>query len=356
MVDYVYRSYADLEALGNQVVEKAAEVTLWQDESYNQAQQDSVNDFTKSHTPVTPTKNPHYAMPTSGDPTDAENIKAYVRSALADLPRYFTVFSVPDPDSINDAITTPFYRTAGTLVPSLRLTRKNGDGHLTTDTLAGSDSTAESVNEMLEFITTIHMKHWTGDAANAFTGYCLMLKQAVEIQHQFAISLAEVMDAHLELRRRQLTDVWNIGEKTIQALDALDSWCNRKKTIQNVLTVVGAIAAVVVVVATEGAVAPVAAEGVQSLAAILGTIPDRQEEPADISGATVQAVVSSMYNVIQKLHTLIDEQEQQLQRALQTLQTVVHGAMPTLLVEPPTEFTGLSSVDIDTLRTIFIDR
>jgi hypothetical protein len=356
MGDYVYRSYADLEALGKRVVEKAAEITMWQDESYSQAQQDSINDYSKAQAPATPTKNTHYSAPTSGDPSDPQNVKAYVRSALADVPQYFTAFSVPDPDTINEAITSPFYRTAGTLVPNLQLTRKNGGEQLTTETLAGSDSKTASVNELVDFITTIHMKHWTGDAANKFTGYCLTLKKAAQLQHQFAVSLAEVMDAHLEIRRRQLTDVWNIGEKTIKTLDALDSWCSRRKTTQNVLTVVGAIAAVVVVVSTDGAAAPVAAEGVQSLAAILGTLPDSKEEPADISGATVQAVIQSMFDKIQQLHQRIDEQEERLRQALTSLQGAVRGLLPTLLVEPPMGFTELTKADVGALRTTFVDR
>ena len=277
MDKYVYRSYADLEALGKRVVEKAAEVTLWQDESFSQAQQAAVNDYTKSGSAVTP-QNIHYSKPTSGEPHDPENVKAYVRSMLADVPQIFAAFSVPDPDSVGEAITSPLYRTSGTLLPSLRLTRKNGGERLTTETLASPESGAESVHKLVDYMTTIHMKHWTGDAANKFIGYCVNLKLAAELHHGLAVSLAEAMDAHLEIRRRQLTDIWSVGEKTLTTLDALDSWCTGKKTTQNVITVVGAISAVVVVVASEGAALPVAAEVVQSLAAVLGNHPGRKGE------------------------------------------------------------------------------
>ncbi len=355
MGDYVYRSYADLEALGRRVVEKAAEVTLWQDESYSHAQQDSINDYTKAKTPTTPTENAHYTPPASGDPDDSENVKAYVRSDLADLPRYFTALSVPDPDGIREVLTEPFYRTAGTLVPNLRLTRTTG-GHLSTDSLADSGPNVEPVGTMVNLITDVHMKHWEGEAALAFYGYCNAHAEAARLQNQLALNLAETMEAHLELRRRQLTDVWNIGERTIQTLDALDSWCGRKKTTQNVLTVADAIAAVLVVVSTDGAAGPIAAEGVQSIAALLTAIPDPTPEPADISGATVPAVLQSMFDATQKLHRRIDEQQQLLRQTLIRMQANVRGKLPRMLVEPAGKFTALAGADVQTLRTTFYDR
>jgi hypothetical protein len=354
MGDYVYHSHADLEALGQRVVEKAAEVTLWQDESYSQAQQDSINDYYKARTPATPTRNPHYAPPASGDPDDAENVKAYVRADLADLPRYFTAFAVPDPDSVNETVTSPFYRTAGLLLPGLLLTRGNGE-RLSAEAFAGAFPGAESVGQTIDHITGIHMKHWEGEAAKKFHGYCGAHQEAAQFQALLALRLAEVMDAHLELRRRQLTDIWNIGENTIKTLDALDTWCHGKKTTQNVLTVVGAIAAVIVVASTEGVAAPLAAESVQSLAAILGTVPDTPER-ADISGATVQAVIQSMFGRIQQLHQRVDEQEELLRRALATLQSIVRGEMAKFLVETEEKFTTLADADVGTLRTTFFDR
>ena len=87
-----------------------------------------------------------------------------------------------------------------------------------------------------------------------------------------------------------------------------------------------------------------------------GTIPDEKEKSADISGATVQAVIGSMYDAIQRLHRDIDEQEGHLQQALTKLQAFVRARMPDMLVTPPGEFTSLASADRETLRTTFIDR
>ncbi|GAA2845491.1 hypothetical protein Acy02nite_46950 [Actinoplanes cyaneus] len=356
---YVYRSFADLHALGQRVVDKAAEVVLWQDDSYSQAQQGSINDYTKSQTPGMDTGNPHYAAPSSGRPEDNANVQEYVRQALADVPGYFTAFSVPDPDSINASLTGPLYRTAGTLVPSLKLTRKAG-GQLSTDSLAGADAAGETIGQLVGHITTIHMKYWTGDAANAFSGYCAALADAAGLQHQLATSLAEVMDAHLEIRRRQLTDIWTIGETTIKVLDSLDQWCmNRKKSTQTVLTVVGAIAAVVVVAAAPEALpagSAVAAEAIQSLGAILGTVPDKKDEALSISGATVQAVIQSMTDAIHKLYEYIDRQEQLLAQALGALRNATDMYRQMLLVPSPREFTALAGADIDTVRGVFYDR
>jgi hypothetical protein len=206
---------------------------------------------------------------------------------------------------------------------------------------------------MVNLITNVHMKHWEGEAARAFYEYCNAHDEAARLQNQLALNLAETMEAHLELRRRQLTDIWNIGERTIQTLDALDSWCGRKKTTQNVLTVMGAITAVLVVVSTDGAAAPIAAEGVQSLGALLGAIPDSTPEPADISGATVQAVLQSMFDAIQKLHRRVDEQQQLLRQMLIRMQANVRGKRPRILVGPSGKFTALAVADVQTLRTTF---
>jgi hypothetical protein len=171
-----------------------------------------------------------------------------------------------------------------------------------------------------------------------------------------ALRLAEAMETHLELRRRQLTDIWNIGENTIKTLDALDTWCHGKKTTQNVLTVVGAIAAVIVVASTEGVAAPLAAEGVQSLAAIMGTIPDPTPERADISGATVQAVIQSMFDAIQRLHRRVDEHGELLRQTLVEVRSSMRGAMPLYMVEAEEKFTGLADADVGALRKSFYDR
>ncbi|BCY08929.1 hypothetical protein [Actinoplanes sp. L3-i22] len=264
---------------------------------------------------------------------------------------------MPDPDSVNASLTGPLYRTAGTLIPSLMLTRKAG-GQLSTDSLAGADSAGETIGQLVGHITNIHMKYWTGDAANAFSGYCGALTDAAGMQHQLATDLAEVMDAHLEIRRRQLTDIWIIGETTIKVLDSLDHWCtNRKKSTQTVLTVVGAIAAVVVVAPETLPVgSAVDAEAIQSLGAILGTAPDKKDETLSISGATVQAVIQSMTDTLHKLYEYVDQQEQLLAQALGALRNAIDTYRQMLLVPPPSEFTALAEADIGTTRRVFYDR
>jgi hypothetical protein len=99
-----------------------------------------------------------------------------------------------------------------------------------------------------------------------------------------------------KIRRRQLTDVWNIGEKTIRTLDTLDSWCSRRKTTR------------------------------------------------------------SMFDKIQQRHQRIDEQEERLWQALISLQSAVRNLLPTLLVESPMGFTELATADVGALRTTFVDR
>jgi hypothetical protein len=37
-----------------------------------------------------------------------------------------------------------------------------------------------TIGQLVDHITTIHMKYWTGDAANEFSGYCAALTDAAE--------------------------------------------------------------------------------------------------------------------------------------------------------------------------------
>ncbi|MEU8662596.1 hypothetical protein [Actinoplanes philippinensis] len=357
--NYVYRSYSDLQNLGQRIIDKAAEVVLWQDESYSMAQQGSINDYSRNGSIGVDTDNPHYQPPASGEPSDNANVQEYVRQALADVPQYFTAFSVPDPDTAVEGVTRPLYRVAGTLIPNLRISRR-AEGQLSTEVLAGDSGESESINQLVGNIVDIHMNHWEGDGATEFAGYCSKLSEAALLQQHVALNLAEIMEAHLEIRRCQLTDAWNIGEDTIKVLDSLDAWClNRKKSTQTVLTVVGAIAAVIVVaVAPESipAGAVLGAEVIQGLGATLGTVPDKKDEPAPISGATVQDVIQSMSTALYTLQARVDEQEELLVGALGAMSRTM-DQVRTKLVPPAADvFFGLDDAPLPDVKADFYNR
>ncbi|MDR6325924.1 hypothetical protein [Actinoplanes couchii] len=339
------------------MIDKAVEVVAWQDESYSMAQQGSINDYNRYGPPGVPTQNPHYQPPASGEPSDVANVQEYVRQALADVPELFTAFAVPDPDIAAGMMNGPLYRTAGTLVPNLRIARR-ADGGLSTEVLAG-DSEVEPVGQLAVNIG-LHMEHWEGDAAIEFSGYCSKLGTAAVMQQSAALNLAEIMEAHLEIRRRQLTDAWRIGEDTIKVMDSLSAWCrSRKKSTQTVLTVVGAIAAVVVIsVAPEAlpAGAALGAEVIQGLGAVLGTVPDSKEETLSIAGATVQDVIQSMSVALYTLQARVDAQEELLVGALSKLATAMNERRGSLLVEPLGKYIGLADADLPELREQFYNR
>jgi hypothetical protein len=341
---YTYRSVDDLQKLGERVRGAAVKMTMKQEESHAAAQVEANNDATRSQTGQL-TRVPSYEAPTSGRPDDDGNLRSYLEQAYAGVPAMFTAFSVPNPDDCIPMANT-FYSAAVTIEPSLEVTH-HGD-KFSAPLLTPGANGATPIGEMLGFVS-LHMKNWDGAAANAFERYLTKLELAAKMQREFATSMGVTLDAQLEIRRRMLTDVWEIGEKTIKVLESLDGWCNSKQSAQTTLTVAGAIAAVVFIFATEGAGIAVAVEGVQSAAAILGA-GGQNNVDAEISGATVPPVITSMVNVLTKLRKTIDAQEQELVSCIQQLAATLRINFDRVLVEAPSDFVHVGTASVDTLN------
>ena len=235
---YQYRSRDDLRGLGLQVRDKAVAVTMSQGDSYAEAQRYAHNDATRYRTYQTPLTNRNYQPPTSGAPDDGGNIRRYAEQMYADVPALFTAFSVPDPDLANGMVET-LYRAAVTMQPSLAVAQQGGK--LANPLLTSALSGTVPVKQMTAFIG-VHMKNWDGPAAEAFSSYVNGFETSVQLQRELAIALAITLEMHLEVRRRMLTDVWEIGQQALKVLEVLDAAkFPSRTTLQVALTVAGAI-------------------------------------------------------------------------------------------------------------------
>jgi hypothetical protein len=342
MADYAYHSLDDLQKLGEKIRAKAIKVTMSQDNSYGQAQQQANNDATRYDTGQQ-TQSPHYTTPSGGRPDDDGNLRAYVTGAYQDIPLLFTQFAVPDPASAQP-ILDQLYKTAVTLQPSLEL--KADGGQLTTPLQVGDEPGTVPVKQTTDIMVT-HLKQWEGQAADQFEVYVKALETSAAYQRQVSVSLANGVEAMMAVRRSMLTDIWEIGDKTYKALDELDSFCTNSASQAAKITVVGALAAVAFV-ATDGAAA-IAVEGLQSAAAIMGanqTLQQAAEEP--ISGATVPPILAGMTSCIQKVRATVDEHEQTIARAIQAVATSLDGVWNQALLRAPASLTTAAASETRT--------
>ena len=342
-MSYVYRSYEDLHRLGTTVRDKAIQVTLSQSESYGQAQERANNDAARVES-LQPPLVGGYAPPTSGAPDDYGNLRRYLALEYSGLPEMFTAFSVPDPNACGTMAKT-LYSAAATLEPSLELTPQRDK--LTTPLLAPAITGTQPVAQTVDS-AVVHMKSWYGDAATAFEGYVKSLTHAADLQRNFATSLAQLLEAQLEIRRCLLTDAWEIGQQTLKALESLDGWCPSGNSVTVTLTVAGAVAATVFAFVTEGFGSAIAVEGVQSAATILSAISSAGPAQAAIGGPTVPQVISSMRTAMDRVWQALDAQERDLVYCTQQLTAALRRRSDYVQPTPP-NFDTLSTAGLDIL-------
>jgi hypothetical protein len=351
-VAYEYHSPADLQALGEKIRAKAIQVTMDQSASYGAAQQAANNDATRSDTGQ-PTLTPGYSTPASGRPDDEDNLRAYVTQSYAQIPDMFAAFALPDPDQARPMLDA-LHSVAATIHVDLRMTTENTGlvPPAATRPIAGTARVGDVHN-----LISSHLKGWSGAAATGFELFMNKNGDAATLQRDVALSLALALEAQLEINRRVITDVWDIGQKTFKALEGLDAWCpgaNASKS-QALLTIGGAIAAVIFAGATAGAgtaalLAAVSVEGWQSLATIWSNTAALEEKKVDIGGMTVPPIISGMQNAMTLLMKSFDAQQQTLAAGLASYNTEVRANWNGLLVPGPTELNNLRGADVTTLR------
>jgi len=152
-------------------------------------------------------------------------------------------------------------------------------------------------------------------------------------------------------------EIWEIGQKTYKALDGLDAWCpgaNASKSVA-LLTISGAIAAVIFAGATAGAggaafAAAVGVEGLQSLATTLSNTGPLQSKKVDIGGLTVPPIITGMQNAMTELTKSIDAQQQELAGGLTKFTQDVHANWNRILVPGPREMNDVRNADGASLK------
>ncbi|GAB2617967.1 hypothetical protein Aab01nite_31530 [Paractinoplanes abujensis] len=336
---FTYHSPAELQQLGERIRDKAVQVTMDQAASYAEAQQAANNDATRSDTGQM-TQVPTYSTPVSGRPDDEDNLRSYVGQAYAEIPALFAAFGLPDPDASRPMLDA-LYSVAATVAVDLQLTSR--DNKITAPDATAPISGTAPLAEVADLIDG-HLKNWSGDAALAFEVYLKNNIRAAALHREIALSLALGLEAQLEINRRTNTDIWEIGQKTYKALEGLDAWCpgaNASKSTA-MLTIAGAIAAVIFAGATAGAggaafAAAVGVEGLQSLATTLSNVGPLQNKKVDIGGMTVPPIITGMQNAMTTLTKSIDAQQQELAAGLSSFTQSVHANWNKILIPGPRE-------------------
>ena len=349
---YTYHSPVDLQALGEKIRNKAVEVTMDQAESYGEAQQAANNDATRSDGWQLP-QVPGYTTPSQGRADDEGNLRAYVTQTYSEIPAMFATFALPNADDSRPMLDA-LYSVAATVQVDLQMTARN-------NTLAGPDAVnpiagTAQVSEVVDLIYG-HLKEWTGDAALAFEHYLRNTVRAAALQREIVLSLALGLEVQLEINRRINTDIWEIGQKTYKALDGLDAWCpgaNASNTVA-LLSIAGAIAAVIFAGATAGAGAAafataVGVEGLQSLATTLSNTGPLPNKKVDIGGLTVPPIITSMQNAMTELSTSIDVQQQDLSSGLSRFSQDVYNNQRKIIINSPHKLGKLRVADSTMLR------
>ncbi len=297
---------------------------------------------------------PGYTTPAHGRPDDEGSLRAYVTQAYAGIPAMFTAFALPNPDDSRPMLDA-LYSVAATVQVDLQMTARN-------NTVAAPDAVkpiagTAQVGEVVDLIKG-HMKEWTGNAALAFEHYLENNLRASALQREVALSLALGLEAQLEINRRINTDIWEIGQKTYKALDGLDAWCPGANASRSValLTISGAIAAVIFAGATAGAggaafAAAVGVEGLQSLATTLSNTGPLQDKKVDIGGMTVPPIIAGMQNAMSELTKSIDAQQQELAGGLNKFAQNVHANWQKIMISSPRALNAVRNVDSTALRT-----
>jgi hypothetical protein len=190
-----------------------------------------------------------------------------------------------------------------------------------------------------------HVSGWRGQAATAFGDYFSAFGTTVEMQHGLTLSLALLLAAEVRLRQAMLTDVWEVGQQTIKAIDAIDTHCHpTANNVGCVLTVVGVIADVGLAVATEGASLEVtAAVGGIMLNGVAGALTNSYSAnptpDLPLGGQHTSNVLDNMRARLTEIYHNWVDQETEIAAAIKNLSCKLDAAMKpgaaSILLPPP---------------------
>ncbi len=333
-MDFTYHSGEDLQSLGEMIRDQAADLSVneWMGDDFGDAQQRLINQNTQLGAAG--------SIPYGQEPT-TDDVRRFIVAENADVPGLFAAFGVPDPVAIQPNVDA-LNQAAATLRADLTVTA-TGDG---TKVTAPPNANPLGLTPVGETMTLVdhRLVAWEGQAAEAFKLYVAKFPTASEYQRQVVLSLALTLQAQMEIRKRMITDIWNIGQDTIKAMQAAAATCHSAKSVSLELTVASAFAGIALAITASGDAVIVA--GLSSAAAILGKVAQPAEQ-VTIGGRTVQLVLTSMRAAITTLHRTVTGQQDQLVRAVQSVQSDLTKLRPSVDLPAPTHLLDLSSAGLD---------
>ncbi|MHA6802150.1 hypothetical protein [Salinifilum ghardaiensis] len=169
-------------------------------------------------------------------------------------------------------------------------------------------------NKDLQAIETAgdDLNGWSGAAAHAFKANFLDPFPAVATNQFLVLGIMKgAVEADQELWRRTETDILDIANQTLRALDNVGS-CG-KSDFEFTLSVASAVAAIGAIPFTGGASAAFAAVGAASA---VGGAAQKGYEAVKGSGGSAEQVVNSMKSAIDKLTEHIREKQGEITKAL----------------------------------------
>ncbi|MEU0790777.1 hypothetical protein ABZ342_11965 [Amycolatopsis sp. NPDC005961] len=183
-------------------------------------------------------------------------------------------------------------------------------GHIDQDPI---DKNPYLANPTLEKIHTAsdYLQDWSGQAAMQFKQKFLDPFPAISA-NQFILTaiLKAALEAHQAMWSKTRDDIDKIAHAT---MDAFDNKCCDKNTWNvtfTVLSSIGATAAAILTVATEGAAAPLLLSVVGAAAQVGATLPpDSLSDPPKGGGETALQIINSMKAAIDQLTKVVEKAE-----------------------------------------------
>ena len=221
-------------------------------------------------------------------------------------------------------------------------------GHIDQDPI---DKNPYLANPTLEKIHTAsdYLQDWSGQAAMQFKQKFLDPFPAISA-NQFILTaiLKAALEAHQAMWAKTRDDIDKIAHAT---MDAFDNKCCDKNTWNvsfTVLSSIGATAAAVLTVATEGAAAPLLLSVVGAAAQVGATLPpDSLSDPPKGGGETALQIINSMKaaidqltQVVQKAEAVIAGKVADVAKLLGEIEPYFVAARPALASVPQGEITG----------------
>jgi hypothetical protein len=221
---------------------------------------------------------------------------------------------MPDP-----AAYQPMIEDLATVLKGLSSGDNNGDPIDVKDTYLA--------NPAMTKITTAgeYLDDWTGQAAMAFKQNFLDPFPALSRNQFILIAVLKAgLEAHQAMWESARTDIENVANTTIDALDNTGGWSDKNQWnfTFTVLASVAAVASVPLAAATEGLTAPLTVTAIGAAAQVAATTPP-PELPDKNSGETAIQITNSMKTAMDKIVSDIHATESKIASALTAMNQMV---------------------------------